>query len=185
MLPPDEEESAIGGLVVQAAWLQLNLIEAGFFVRGGLSLGLLHLRDGLVFGPALADAYELESDKAVHPRIVLSRPAAKSQHDDLTAYADPRESAQQAMLMRDGDGWSFINYLGLLFDEPEDPRPALAMHRDRVVECLSRHRGTKRVWEKYRWLAEYHNHVVMTRLPGSAELLVAASLMTWEFVSFV
>lgn len=104
VLPAGEDESAIGGLVVQAAWLQLNLIAEGFFVRGGLSVGKFHIREGLVFGPALVEAADLESTVAVHPRVVLSGEAACSQHEDLRFYADPAQSPQNALLMRDADG---------------------------------------------------------------------------------
>lgn len=158
VLPVGEEESAIGGLIIQAAWLQLNLIEAGFFARGGLSLGRVHHRDGLLFGPALIDAYDAESRRAIHPRIVLGSQAVKSQEDNLQFYENPSESPQAAMLLRDADGQVFINYLGLVLDDPlEDPLVALTTHREAIRKRLELHRSDKPVWEKYRWTAEYHN----------------------------
>lgn len=185
VLPVGEEESAIGGLVIQAAWLQLNLIEAGFFARGGLSVGLIHLREGLLFGPALADAYEAESSRAIHPRIVLSAGAVKSQEKDLQFYRSPVDSPQNAMLLRDPDGEVFINYLGLVLDDPaEDPRPAFEVHRDAISERLGRHRANKPVWEKYRWTAEYHNWVCARRMPKERKLNVSVEDLTWEFSSF-
>lgn len=79
VLRKDDEEAAIGGLVVQAAWLQLNLIAEGFFARGGLSFGRFHIRDGLVFGPALVEAYDLESKTAIHRGSCLgAMPSARS-----------------------------------------------------------------------------------------------------------
>ena len=141
-----------------AAWLQNALIAEGFFVRGGLSLGSLHLSDHLLFGPALVEAYDLESTAAVHPRIVLSRAAAATQ----------RGTADASMLLCDDDGQTFIDYLGASFDEPDDPSPLLQGHRDTVVDRLHRSRRHKRLWEKYRWLAEYHNAVVRARFPGPA-----------------
>ncbi|HEY4094307.1 MAG TPA: hypothetical protein VGM33_02275 [Baekduia sp.] len=84
----------------------------------------------------------------------------------------------------DSDGWTFINYLGLLFDEPDDPRPALEAHRARVTARLAEHRRDKRVWEKYRWVAEYHNEVVRQRLPREPALLVEPAAMTWQFGAF-
>lgn len=81
-------------------------------------------------------------------------------------------------------GHAFINYLGLLFDEPDDPSPALELHRDTVVARLHEHRADTRRWEKYRWVAEYHNAVVVRRLPGEDRLLVPTDEMTWRFESF-
>jgi hypothetical protein len=180
----DEEEFALGGLILQACWLQLNLIEQGLFMRGALSLGDFYMRDGVLFGPALVDAAELEHDVAVHPRIVLSSEAESSQRDDLRSYSDPALSPQNSVLLRDGDGWTFINYLAVLLDETDDPRVGLELHRDRVTERLVQNRGSKRVWEKYRWVAEYHNYFVGQYFGSERELRIPAAEMTWSFDAF-
>jgi class 3 adenylate cyclase len=172
--------SEVMQLAAQGAELQMDLARAGFFARGGLSIGKFHIRDGLVFGPALVEAYRLESQIATHPRIVLSADAAKCQLE-----AQRRTSRGNPMLMRDGDGWTFINYLGAQIEvDPQDPIQALAEHRDQIVVNLIEHRSAKRVWEKYRWVAEYHNEVLREKLPGDQSLLVPADPMTWGFSPF-
>jgi hypothetical protein len=178
------EEAAIGGLVLQAAWLQLELVNAGFFVRGGLSLGRMHLRDGLVFGPALVEAYELESRTAVHPRVILSVGVDASQRADLHFHANPSLSPQAALLLCDGDGHTFINYLGLLLESLDDPVPGLVEHRDVVISRLEQQRGDKRRWEKYRWVAEYHNAIIDRAMPEHPDLRIDTQVMTWKFNAF-
>jgi len=152
-----DEETATGGLLVQAAWLQLNLAVKGFFLRGGLSLGPFHIREGLLFGPALVAAYELEQEAAVNPRIVLSDDFAKAQRDALAYYGEPRQSPQNMLLLVDQDERPFVNYLSLLLDDLDDPLVALAEHRDVVVGELDATHNDSRRWEKYRWVADYHN----------------------------
>jgi hypothetical protein len=144
---PEPEEAALGGLIIQGAYLQLNLIEADWFLRGGLTLGDMHLREGLVYGPALIEVHELESRRAVEPRIVLSDTAADSQRRALGFYAQPEYSPEHLLLLADDDGLVFVDYLSLLFDEPDDPRPSLRMHRDRIVSRLGRHRAERRIWD--------------------------------------
>lgn len=168
------DTTEIEGLVRHARWLQTNLLVEGFFVRGGLSLGSLHVSDHVLFGPALVEAYDLESRAAVHPRIVLSRAAAETQ----------RGTAGGSMLMCDDDGHTFVDYLGAAFQEPDDPFPVLQGHRDTIVDRLHGSRRHKRRWEKYRWLAEYHNAVVAKRLPRVRDLCVPESDMAWRFSSF-
>jgi hypothetical protein len=152
-------------------------------VRGGLSLGLFHIRDGLIFGPALADAYELESERAVHPRVVLSTDAVNCQR-----RSGPRQNdwvhTTHDILLRDDDGLTFVNYLDLVFDDPDEPGLLLEVHRDRTVERLKQHRDDKRVWEKYRWVAEYHNDFVRREVGDVPELLIAGDAMTWRFSPF-
>lgn len=169
-----DDATEVGNLMRHARWLQNDLIAEGFFVRGGLSVGSLHVGEKVLFGPALVEAYELESKAAVHPRIVLSRAAAETQ----------RRPAGGATLLCDDDGQTFVDYLGAAVDEPDEPFSGLQRHRDTVVERLHANRRHKRRWEKFRWLGEYHNAVVRARSPKARKLLIEPSAMTWQFTPF-
>lgn len=49
----------------------------GMLMRGGISKGpLIHRQGGPLFGPAMNEAYVLESKKAIYPRIVFSSDAS-------------------------------------------------------------------------------------------------------------
>jgi hypothetical protein len=183
----DDEEFVVGGLIVQAALLQFDLALQGFFVRGGLSVGHFHIRSGLIFGPALVAAFDIEKSVAIHPRIVLDEGT-----DDVKRRfaASPATDGQRlAPLMRDGDGRAFVDYLGLQFDDP-DANELLAMHRDVVVGKLQQHRGDKQVWEKFRWVAEYHNAVLaqaptsFTDTVDTDSLRIDVGEYTWRFERF-
>jgi hypothetical protein len=53
------------------ATVQIELIRReGILVRGGIAIGALGKRWGLVYGNALVRAYELE-EQATHPRVLL------------------------------------------------------------------------------------------------------------------
>ncbi len=54
-----------------AAWIALSALRKGFLIRGGVAVGNLYHQDGVIVGPALIDAYKLESEKAKMPRILL------------------------------------------------------------------------------------------------------------------
>ncbi|WP_445151551.1 hypothetical protein [Baekduia sp. Peel2402] len=168
--PADDPAVAVDVLVRDAAELQRALTLRGFFVRGGLSLGLFHMSEGLIFGPALVEAYELECRVAVHPRIVLSKEAE---------LALPRSATR---VMRDGDGRAFVNYLDRLFDRVEQPDADIEKHREAVTRRLVAHRGDHRIWEKYRWSAEYHNAFVVQS--GIADMAVDEDATAWRFARF-
>ena len=154
------EETAIGGLLTQAAYLQLGLLSEGLVARGGLAVGELHLSDGLLFGPALVWAYELESKVAVNPRVVVAADLEPYIARALDYYADPKMDAPQNFeLLRDADGRLFVDYLGLLFDEIDDPVSGLLEHRDLVLSALEDTRAQPGVFSKYRWMADYHDAV--------------------------
>jgi hypothetical protein len=49
----------------------------GMMIRGGISVGkLVHEESGALFGPAMNEAYALESKSAIYPRVVLSQEAS-------------------------------------------------------------------------------------------------------------
>lgn len=194
-LQQGEEESTIAGLLSQAARLQLTLVQSGFFLRGGLTWGMLHIQERFLFGEALVDAVEIEEHTAVSPRIVLGRQADALMQD---ASADLIGDAPRSLLLRDGDGHAFVNYLAPIFDDlVTDPIEPLTHHRDLVAGHLNTQREHKRRWEKYRWVAEYHNDVVNKAiesrllrrggkpLEGAGDLLVPSESMTWRFDPFL
>jgi hypothetical protein len=172
------ERSAVASVVQQAAYLQVTLLERGFFMRGAVTLGDFHIHDKLIFGAALVEGAELEHKAAVHPRIVLSDEALKCQRPPRGSIAEI--ASQPDLLLRDNDGRTFVNYLATLFDDLEDPADNLGWHRDLLEKRLEEHREDKRRWEKYRWTAEYHNEFVRRTL-DDPRLLVPPEHMTWRF----
>ena len=67
--------SAMGALapdmVGAAAAIQVSSLQQGFLLRGGIAVGDIYHDNEVVFGPALNRAYELESQIADYPRVVL------------------------------------------------------------------------------------------------------------------
>lgn len=51
------------------------LLNKGFVVRGGITLGNMFHRDQIAFGPALVAAYRIESDEAKFARVMISNSA--------------------------------------------------------------------------------------------------------------
>lgn len=66
-------------LLIQAIDFLQNIFfkHLGMLMRGGVSKGpLIHRQGGPLFGPAMNEAYGLESKKAIYPRVLLSLNAA-------------------------------------------------------------------------------------------------------------
>lgn len=177
-----DDQWILNELLVQGAILQLQLCAQGFFVRGGLTIGDLHIHDRLVFGPALVRGYELERAVAKNPRIVLGEEASAILEADLADYAEPAQSTQGGLLLFDQDGVPFVDYLGMLTDEFE-PYTGLRIHREVVEAKLAAHLGDVRIWEKYRWVAEYHNDF-RRRWDFPNDYEIASEKITTRFAPF-
>ena len=72
--------------------LMLGIVDIAYnnrvIVRGGIARGgLIHDKE-MVVGPAMVDAYLLESKKAVYPRIIISEELKNEFEVNLQEYVD-------------------------------------------------------------------------------------------------
>lgn len=68
----ETEESLIQVALFNTMLTTIRLLNDGYLVRGGISFGDAHHDELSFFGPAVEEAYFLESKKAIVPRILLS-----------------------------------------------------------------------------------------------------------------
>jgi hypothetical protein len=78
-------------------------IPLGCLVRGGIAFGPLHHGGGVLFGPGLVEAYELESKFAGRPRIIVSAGAAE-------------KLGSNPYLHTDDDGFLCLDYVRAAYD---------------------------------------------------------------------
>lgn len=65
-----------------------HFLHMGYPLRGGITEGLLYHSDGIVVGPALVKAYELENEIALYPRIIFNPEMPISQITDWVIVDD-------------------------------------------------------------------------------------------------
>jgi len=143
------------------SFFQFSLALAGFFIRGGLSIGPLYMDDIAVFGGGLNEAYDAESRLARDPRIVLTSSAEQAVKAHMKYYAEPDYSPQSRDLYRDSDGKLFLNYLDTVLIAEHENGPfydELLKHKEVVERALTEHKGNPVNWSKYAWVANYHNY---------------------------
>ena len=136
----------------------------GLLVRGGMTIGKLYHREGVVFGQGLIDAYRLESEVAVYPRVVLSTSMSGS-----AAW----RTEDRRMVNRDFDGVCYLDYLHrmIMSFAPEGMNwlAGLAKRMDivnaEIQENIQNLETTGRLKEAAKW-GWFHN-----RLAASMETL--------------
>lgn len=149
------------------AWIQgLLVYEDGIFLRGALTGEMLYLDDGIVFGPALINAYDIESKVACYPRIIVDDVVLKllyenpkllgATHHDI----DDEISYLNSVTRIDFDGQRFVDYLSLDVGGPDPFGDLIEQHRKLVIQNAVEQRDNPRVLEKYHWAAAYHNTAV-------------------------
>ncbi|WP_255449625.1 hypothetical protein [Bacillus sp. BPN334] len=145
---------------------QFSLVLDGFFIRGGVSVGPHFMDEETVFGPELITAYNLESQVAVYPRIILSK-SSKDKVREYISYSPQPDNAFNSELLEDMDGEWFVNYLNVLFTWYEEEAfngdftsffPYLEAHRDKISSALDTYANNHKLLKKYSWIANYHNY---------------------------
>ena len=177
----DDWEAAIGFATVMVAHLQLEMVLRGWFVRGGFSLGPFYGDDRIVFGPAFLEAYEVETKRAIYPRVTMTDRVLYENMEALRYYANPYESPQNGYVLVDSDNTAFVNYLYTPIGAEEDRAASVEVarkHKQVVEESLQQFRMNPHLLAKYRWVAAYHNFFVTTWLKDlSDELIITSALI--------
>lgn len=155
-------ESELGNIFEVLSHIQFTFAKSDIFIRGAITMSDLYMDENIVLGPALVDAYTLESKKAVSPRIILSDGVVEVVDKHVRYYADQMSSPQYHQYLIDLDGTYFVNYLFILFYDATPSNAKLTeelnAHKAPIIQNLIIHKNNFKLFEKYAWLASYHNY---------------------------
>jgi hypothetical protein len=154
--------------------LATGLAEQGYLVRGGLTRGMLYQDDKTVFGQALVSAYQMESQIARYPRVLVP----KSVHENIISFrgSDPKwNDAFEGIIKRSDDGPLFLNILRPTLAKLQygGADQTLVAEKGRARDRLKKIGGAiqhqfdesiddPKVFEKYQWFSRYFNETVPT-----------------------
>lgn len=124
-------------------------LEPLVLLRGAIAVGKFFLKDNLVFGKGLVDAYWAQEKYAVYPRIIISGEVTIGRRMSVETNKD---------LPQDSDGYYYIDslerYLGVdyksAWKEIEESQQYI-----RIMDCIGRNLNgysDDRVRQKYLWL---------------------------------
>lgn len=140
--------------------LQMDLIFHGILFRGGVVVGDLYHDRNTVFGKGMIDAYQLESNCAVYPRIILTIDTVIQGIRHTPSQNTPEMELEYilGLLRKDKDGFYYIDYLRQYqeLDEEEYYYIMLKEARKLIVAELTS-QTDKGILKKYKWLREYYN----------------------------
>lgn len=133
-------------------------------IRGAIEIGWgVELHPGELYGAAVANAYELESNIAQYPRIVvgpevvklLEAHAANSSQDNYSQLDRELAILNLGMLVQDADGYWLLHYLSEQFQQAitQDHHAELYVAtRKFVFEQLSEHQASLNTKLAFRYL---------------------------------
>lgn len=146
------------GALKQALFvLTSTLIPHGLLLRGGIVRGKLYQQGALAFGPAIHEAYHLESKVASSPRIILSAELAAEWIED--------EPGGGVAWRIDHDGHRFYNFLppfcgsSFFHQNQELWQTRLNPVRSLILSMAGDTNCPQSIFAKYEWLAGYFDAV--------------------------
>ena len=158
------EESGVFYSLLEIMWIQVNLVMYKLLCRGGIVRGKLIHTDKYLFGPAVVNAYILESKAALYPRVILDDSIIKTgtKAHAKHHHAQHEKESIMSLLKRDTDGMYYIDYITEGQSELNDPEYDSPGYLYDLGEIIKR--GLKShdpaVLIKYQWLKEkYSPHV--------------------------
>ena len=165
--------------ILNLVHLQGEMAAENILLRGGITVGEVHLDGDMLFGPGFNRAYDLESQFAGAPRVVIGQEAFDALRTDPRLISEdhtPEEDIAyiRRLVTRGDDGLWFIDYLAAFrreMDYPEQFPEYIAGHRAHIIEGARSASSRSRVFQKYLWLARYLNSVVdRCGLPAELQL---------------
>ena len=163
-----EEPSEVFFTLLEIKWLIMRLLNHRILCRGAVTLGKLIHKDEYIFGPALVEAYTLESRAALYPRVILDRNIVEA---GATFKSKDHTSKQEleyveSLLERDSDGMYYVDYFYKAQSELDDPNydfPAYIQNLGEVIRkglMGSSHHSKADLRVKYSWMRERYNKMV-------------------------
>lgn len=154
-------------LIANLAHIGAKLLEKGVLFRGGLTIGnLIHNENGTVFGQGLIDAYQLESNSALFPRIILSDKLVKQlnypfsdkhnrypYHQYVKRFADGCVGFHQMIFFQVIESWVEMT--------EEKLKQSLNNIRKVIINGLDASFENPRVYKKYKWLKEQYDQLLI------------------------
>lgn len=162
-------------LLNYASYLWWKFLVRGVLARGGLAVGDLIHDKRLLLGPSLIEAYDLESQVAIYPRIVVSNSARDFFISGLTNANRAAPSMIQMglrALRKDFDGIFHVNTIGAISPTPPEifgypplgPGESRSMSEKEImrakINCVNRILSDQsghspKISAKYDWLDRY------------------------------
>lgn len=146
-------------LLNMAYFAIIEIVASGFVARGAITVEKLYHDEKVIFGPAINDAYVLESKCAIYPRVIVQKDVVEKMllKDHFNEIEEERRWYEK-LLKEDEDGLLFVDFLtpNHQFDDFEAYCWLLGQTKKIIQEGLNSNIDES-VKQKYIWLKTYFN----------------------------
>lgn len=157
------EEDGVFYFLSRLTVLIQELVKNRILCRGGISIGDLYHKEQTICGPALIEAYKLESKIANYPRVILGQEILEIAKRYKGSQNTPKQvdASLMKILGYDFDGFYFIDYFNNIETEFGTEQELLEYFApiQYMIEEFICHNDVK-LRSKYLWLYRKYNEAV-------------------------
>jgi hypothetical protein len=147
-------------ILVTISDLFLKFAEKGYFLRGGLDIGKFVDEKAIAVGIPLANAYKLEHDVAMYPRIVLST-EYKEMLDTLErnkSLSEKSISLKRYLIKNHCEVYYIYTFFNLI--SKDNKVVVITSLKQSIENNLQQNERNERIAIKYEWLAALFNSFI-------------------------
>lgn len=138
---------AVQTMVSFVSIFQFLALNKRILLRGGLTVGNVFFSDMFVWGKGLVEAYKMENNLAIYPRVLVNQKVLNLliDHDGKIKYG--------ITVYCDNDAQCYIDFLSQV---NQQDRPFLISHINGIINSLKeKYKNNIRVLQKIAWLESY------------------------------
>ncbi|HCT9096787.1 TPA: hypothetical protein OUB62_004205 [Serratia liquefaciens] len=163
-----DQPGGVFSTLLEIKLLIMTLVSKKILCRGAVSIGKFIHTDNYLFGPALVEAYMLESKAAMYPRVILDHTVieAGAQNRNENHNFSEEQEYVQSLLEQDSDGMFYIDYFFKAQIDLDDPKYDFPDYIDNLADIIrkglmgSSHHSKADIRVKYSWMRERFNKMV-------------------------
>lgn len=142
-----------------------DLLGLGLPVRGGVTVGALIHDNNKCFGPAMVEAYNMESKVAIYPRILIDPKIIEYdlQYRGENNTVEFEEACITSLIKKDErDNYICLDYLSQYneFNDIDTYYSYLCCVRKFIITSLSLYKVDTKILSKYEWMKDYFNKTI-------------------------
>lgn len=185
-----EDPSQVFYTLLEIKHVIMLLLYRKILCRGAVAIGKFIHTENYLFGPALVEAYTLESKAAMYPRVILDNSVIEAGAKYSGQHNSRAEKEYvQSLLEQDSDGMYYVDYFFKAQSELDDPEYDFPSYIDNLGEIIrkglmaSSHHSKADLRVKYSWMRERYNQMVeiVTDKNAVQELISAGEIELAEF----
>lgn len=118
-------------------------------VRGGISMGSIYNNGTLLWGKGLVQAYDIESNIATYPRVVVDKKLIET-----LSLSDNKKMLEESLIRVAEDGEYYVDFVAVMNLLSERPDVGMQIHEMFEKNFAELESDNEKVLDKYRWFVK-------------------------------